>query len=51
MQKTKNLSVRAKKINYFPFGPSNPLRGLTHLGFGSTKKSFFEFLLFDSCRA
>jgi hypothetical protein len=34
-----------KKI--FTFGPSNPLRGLTHLGTGSTKKNIFLFLLFD----
>jgi hypothetical protein len=43
MQKTKNFGVLAKKINYSTIGPQNPLRGLTHLGTGSTKNFFFYF--------
>jgi hypothetical protein len=41
IQKNKNFVVLAKKINHFTIGPSNPLRGLTHLGSGSTKIIFF----------
>ena len=41
MQNTKNFGVRTKKINHFTFGPKKPLRGLTFLGFGSTKKNVF----------
>ena len=49
--KTKNFGVRAKKINFFTFGPKKPLRGLTYLGSGPTKNTFLKLLLFDLCRA
>ena len=49
--KTKHFGVRAKKINFFTFGPKKPLRGLTYLGSGPTKNMFFQLLLFDSSRA
>jgi hypothetical protein len=50
IQKTKDLGFRTKKKPFFTIGHSNPLRGQTHLGSGSTKKMFFQILFFDSCR-
>jgi hypothetical protein len=44
-QKTKNFGVLAKKINNFLLDPKTPLRGLAHLGTGSTKKLFFTFVI------
>jgi hypothetical protein len=43
IQKTKNFGVPAKNKTFFTIGPSNPLRGLTHFGTGSTKNFFFNF--------
>ncbi len=40
--KTKNFGVRTEKINYFTFGPKNPLRGQTHFWSGSIEKMFFS---------
>jgi hypothetical protein len=51
IQTTKNTGVRAQKKKISARGPQNPLRGLTHFWSGSIKKNFFDFLLFDSCRA
>jgi hypothetical protein len=51
MQETKNFGVLGKKKLFSTIGPSNSLRGLTHLGTGSSKKMFFQILLFDSCKA
>jgi hypothetical protein len=46
-----DMLSRRKKKPFFTIGSSNLFRGLTHLGSGSTKKMFFDILLFDSCKA
>jgi hypothetical protein len=46
MQETKNFGVLGKKKLFSTIGPSNSLRGLTHLWSGSTKKCFLNFCYF-----
>ena len=43
IQKTKDFGFRTKNKIFFTIEPTNPLRGLTHLWSGSTKKFFFYF--------